>query len=159
MNRRQRFCSSTWLHVDACYKIGESPEGTLAAVDPLVIEAPKLDHAPDESRRPQPGHRSSARVPSAEEPHFQSPAEDIVEVDTVVSDAPKLGHAPDESPCPQHGAPFLVSTQGSHFESKPEDIADPAVIEEPKLDHALDGDIPRPQAGHESAYPSVEGLT
>jgi hypothetical protein len=42
------------------------PEGT---VDRLIIEEAKLDQAPDEIPRPQPGHHDSARYPSVEESH------------------------------------------------------------------------------------------
>jgi hypothetical protein len=42
------------------------PEGT---VDRLIIEETKLDEAPDETPRPQPGHHDSARYPSVEESH------------------------------------------------------------------------------------------
>ncbi len=92
--------------VDSCYQNWQPPEDTLAAVQSLFIEAPQIVHAPDESLRPQLGHRDSARVPSAEDAQLQLPAEDTV--DTVVSDASKLGHGTDESPSPASGVPFFV---------------------------------------------------
>ena len=50
-----------------CERRSESPpEGT---VDRLIIEETKLDQAPDEIPRPQPGHHDSARYPSVEESH------------------------------------------------------------------------------------------
>ena len=145
--------------VDSCYQNLQPPEDALAAVHPLFIEAPQIFHAPDESLRPQLGHRDSARVPSAEEAHWHLPAEDTV--DTVVSDASELGHVPDESPWQATSVPWFLGpaayTQGSHFESQSDDIAYHVANEEQKRDQAFDDATPLPQASNEFTPPSVDG--
>ncbi len=107
----------------------------------MFIEAPKIDHAPDESDErpfaPLGIPFVISCVAATQESHFESPAEDIDYIEVIQE--PTFDHAADESLRPQLGhrdSARVPSAEESHFQPPAEDIVDTVVSDAPKLGHA-----------------------